>query len=169
MKSQLKDHPQRSSFLSQTETQSPTGFSITSNGNSSPSEFIGGILSRSSLPHIAISSSVYSPTELSYPAGLFSQSSLFAIPSRNEECNSSLQQLSGIYFPQLKTLHYHTSWHMHMCIIQHNLIYFENIIVWYISCITYDKPLLFRKDAVRFSKKIKSYEAFTKVEVLTGS
>ena len=99
VKSQLKRSSQRSSFLSQIETQSPTGFSIASNGNLPPAEFISGILSRACPPHRVISSSVYSPAELSSPAGLFSQSSSFTIPSGNEEFNSFLQQQSGIYFP----------------------------------------------------------------------
>ena len=76
-------------------------------------EFISGIFSRASPPHRLISSSVYSPTELSSPAGLFSQSPSFSIPSGNEESNSILQQLSGIYFPQLK--HY-ISIHHDTCI-----------------------------------------------------
>ena len=39
VKSPLENHPHRSSFLSQTEIQSPIGFTITSNSNSSPAEF----------------------------------------------------------------------------------------------------------------------------------
>ena len=109
VRSLLESHPQRSSFLSQTGIQSPTEFSITSNDNSSPAKFISGILYRTSLPHGVISSSVYCPTELSSPAGLFSHSSSFAISSGNEEFSSFIQQQSGIYFPQLKTLHFHTS------------------------------------------------------------
>ena len=141
------------------ETQSPTGFSITSNGNSSPAELIGGILSRASLPHRVVSSLVYSPMELSSPAGLFLQSSSFAIPSGNKEFSSFLQQLYEIYFPQPK--HY-ISIHHDTCIyasLQHNLIYFENIIAWYISCIAYDWPLPFRKEEVKFPS----------VDDLTGS
>ena len=109
VKSQLENYPQWSSFFSQTGIQSPTGFIITSSGNSSPAEFIDGILNRASLPHRVILSSVYSLVELSSPAGLFSQSSSFTIPNRNEESNSFLQQQSGIYFPQLKTSHFHAS------------------------------------------------------------
>ena len=121
MKSQLKDHPQRSSFPSQTRSQSPTGFSITSNGNSSPAEFIGGILSRTFLLNRLISSSVYSPMELSSPAGLFSQSSSLVIPSGNEKLNSILQQLRYL-FPQLK---HHIPIHHDTCIYalyEYNLI-----------------------------------------------
>ena len=98
-KSQLKDHPQRSSSLSQNRNSILNGLSIISNGNPSPIEFISGVLSRASLPHIVISSSVYSPMELSSPTGLFSQSHSFIIPSGNEEFNSILQRLSEIYFP----------------------------------------------------------------------
>ena len=99
VKSQLKDHPQRSSLLSQTEFKSPAGLNITSNGNSSPAEFISGILSRAPLPHKVISLSVYSPTELSSPAGLFSQSSSFAIPSGNEEFNFFSSSYPRFIFP----------------------------------------------------------------------
>ena len=109
VKSQLENHPHQSLFLSQTEIQSPTSFIITSNGNSSPVEFISGTLNRASLPHRVILSSIYSPTELSSYAGLFSQSSSFTISSRNETFNSFLQQRSGIYFPQIKTSYSHTS------------------------------------------------------------
>ena len=51
------------------------------------------------------------PAELSSPAGLFSQTSSSTISGRNGEFNSFLQQQSEIYFPQLKTSHFHTSLH----------------------------------------------------------
>ena len=113
LKSRLENHPQRSSFLSQTEIQSPTGFIITSNDNSSPAKVISskstGPLAEYILPTESFPRQFTPQRKLSSPAGLFSQSSSFTIPNGNEEFNSFLQQQSGIYFPQLKTSHFHTS------------------------------------------------------------
>ena len=128
----------------------------------SPTEFIVKILSRASLPHRVIplgviSSSVYSPTELSSPASL---SSSFIIPSRNEELNSILQQLQDLFSPA-KTSHFHTSRYMHIRIISYDLIYVENIIAWSISCLAYDWPLPFRKDSVKFSIIFQDLDRFS--------
>ena len=94
--------------------------------------------------HRVISSSVYSPAELSSPAGLFSQSYSFTIPSGNEEFNSFLQQQSGIYFPQLKTSHFHTSWHAYASYNTISFILRTSLLDTYHALHT-TNPLPFRK------------------------
>ena len=100
VKPQLKDHPPAESFPFTNKKFNPQQDSV------SPATVIHpqlNLSAESSVEHVlprVISLSVYSPAELSSPAGLFSQSSLFTTPSGNEEFSSFLQQQSGIYFPQ---------------------------------------------------------------------
>ena len=117
-------------LIPQAEFTSPTELITSRNLISSPTKFVPP------------DRQVYQQNIISPPPGFGPRRVYFQASSSRRNIYNSPAIIRDLFsqtwaYPD-SISHEHTSWHMHTWHIQHNLIYFENIISPCISCITYN-------------------------------